>query len=1008
MQPISKAHVLTEALKVFLPVATIAVVAFGYRSGAAICLLTLVAVGSLAHGWRLAQHSQHLKTIEQERERFKQIVDNTWDIIWETDAEGHVSYVNPRIFAILGFSRTEIMGEIPFDLTPLLRAVKDGSSPFPRAAGYFHWEHSETHKLGHTIWLHSTGSAIIDGKDHFIGMRGITRDISERVRHERDLKQAQQLAEQGSKSKSEFLARMSHEIRTPMNAIIGMCHLALRTPLTPMQQDYVTKIRLSANTLLGIINDILDFSKIEAGKLDIAPHPFSLSTLLDGVLNIVSLAAEDKQLELLLALDPAVPVGLHGDSLRLGQVLINLTNNAIKFTDEGEVVLSVSMVSQTKDSVTLHFSVHDTGIGIAEEHMTHLFSPFTQADGSTTREHGGTGLGLSISHKLVTLLGGTLTCTSTPNEGSEFSFTLTFPLAQIQEVLLPEPPLPHKKHRVLVVDDNAIARHSFAETLRSFGLQTDTASCASEAIRMVRKATPPYDMALVDWQMPAMNGVQLIHAIRELSSLHTLPRFVIVTAYGRNEVLRRIRTEQIDALLLKPVSSSALFNTVLKTLHIVAPSLSERILPIAYPVPPHIMGARILLAEDNEFNQQVALELLEKSGLHAVLARNGTEAVMLAQTQEFQAILMDIQMPEMDGLEATRQIRATPRLQGVPIIAMTAHALTTDREISLQTGMNDHLNKPVEPEELFRVLGKWIPNGGWTPHHISLPVVNTISDQPLPSSERIHVEDGLWRVRGNKRLYSRLLNDFADEYATISERIRHCLKHDKHDTAFRLAHTLKGVSGNIGAITVHDAVSVISDSIREGHEVTDSQLHALRTAMRETIGAITELMPALASPPQTEPLPGDASAAQATSAPNHTGHPDHTDQTSHSTAPSSAASDATDQQAARGTDSAAGSGKENAGMTDINTDEAVSTPEQAPKSAPLSKPALLANLRRLESLIRIQDMQSLTLLEELSPTLASYAPEQTQQINRALSGFAFKTAASRLAHIMTILEAEKE
>ena len=714
-------------------------------------------------------------------------------------------------------------------------------------------------------------------------------DITERLQAEQAVLHAKQAAEDATRAKSEFLANMSHEIRTPMNAIIGMSHLALQTHLDKKQRNYIEKVHRAGENLLGIINDILDFSKIEAGKMTMESVDFHLEDVMDHLANLVGMKAEDKGLELLFSSQPNVPTALVGDPLRLGQVLVNLGNNAVKFTERGEIVIGVEQVARLDHEVELHFWVRDSGIGMTAAQCDKLFQSFNQADASTTRKYGGTGLGLAISKNLVQLMRGRIWAESTPGQGSCFHFHVLLGVQKNPQKRLMFQAEELHGTRVLVVDDNAMAREILGTMAQSLGLTVHTAREGHDALRQAEQADAqgqPFDVVLLDWKMPGLDGIETACRLQTLP-LSRQPAVVMVTAFGREEAMSQLaeRAARISGMLTKPVNPSMLLEVLGETLQkgspvntrteVRADNISEAMA--------RLKGSRVLLVEDNAMNQELALELLGQAGMQVVLAENGQEALDKLPTHgPFDGVLMDCQMPVMDGYTATRAIRQMPAYQHLPILAMTANAMAGDRERVLQAGMNDHISKPLNVQAMFATLVKWIQPAVAAPTANLPPAPPLLAPPALPPTVvdtaaghdpfamlvGIDVQAGLATTLNNPRLYARLLHKFHDSQADFAQQFTQAQADADPSAPARLAHTLKGTAGNIGARAVQAAAAALEQACLQPDNA--AQPAGLQPLLQAVVQALEPVLQGLQRWAQAEaaPQPPGAPAAPVSSGPS--------------------------------------------------------------------------------------------------------------------------------------------
>ena len=734
----------------------------------------------------------------------------------QTKTKLELLYVSAGIQNLLGLSPQALQGSDsafsraihPEDVKPYIALIQESlrtHAPFDTTCRMLH-------KDGTQRWIRTRATPRMTHED--LWWEGLLLDVTTEYETQQALQRAKEAAEAAEKAKSEFLATMSHEIRTPMNTVIGMTQLLQQTSMTSKQRNYLDKVALSASALLAIINDILDFSKLEADMLHLAPEAFSLESLLESVSAVTSLRAEQKGLEVLYAVHPQVPRQLTGDVQRLNQVLTNLVSNAIKFTERGEVVVRVGAAHDptAEDGRThiIYFSVRDTGIGIHADQIQTLFRPFTQAEAHISRRFGGTGLGLAISRKLVQMMGGDIAVHSTPGVGSEFRFHV-----RLQGDMRTHRSLQMQQCRVLVVDDNPMARDILSSMVEGFGLECDTAESGPDALEKLQHAThkgTPYQLVLMDWRMPGMDGIEAAGRIRDHSQLAQTPAMLMVTAYCRDEVMEQVSTLGLQGLLVKPVTESALFNAMHDALHQQNQSLESALPPAPHStslmkIPQSLRGKRVLVVDDNALNREVAQDFLELAFMHVTTAFSGPDALRQMQTESFDVVLLDVQMPEMDGMEVARRIRAEPQWRELPVLALTAQARVEDRVQILDSGMDGHLTKPLDGAVLFNALCEALhlpvePYINQTPEAGSGTGSQTLASPDETSNHNPLVQ----QFAGDTARANRLLAAFARDFDNAPDQIMALYQSQDFAGLGILAHTLKG---SIGYLKQPEAVEAM-------------------------------------------------------------------------------------------------------------------------------------------------------------------------------------------------------
>jgi two-component system, sensor histidine kinase and response regulator len=798
----------------------------------------------------LAMGQVREKQLQQSEAGFRALFDNAYDAVFLFTAKGRLVDVNQTMCRIFELNQSDA----------LQYTLEDYASQPEQAALFMsHWEHVVAGQTALFEWNAKSpvtqkkiplevylSPITIAGKPMILGN---ARDISAWKKAEEAVEAARQMAEEANKAKSDFLANMSHEIRTPMNAIIGLSYLAQKTNLDAKQRNYIDKIEGAAQNLLRIINDILDFSKIEAGKLSIEITSLKLNDILTEIGDLTNVKLSKKPgVELIISLDHYIPHILRGDSVRIRQVLLNLLDNAAKFTEEGEIKLNIKQLQKDDHSVVVHFAVSDSGIGMTPEQLENLFQSFQQADISTTRKYGGTGLGLTICKKLIELMGGEIKVSSTPGVGTTFEFELPFDIG-LDQAETPQGITSFDGQLALLVDDSPTALAVMEDMLQQLGFEVYSADNAQKAYQLFHELLEndkSLTLMVVDWKMPGMDGLELVHTLKKKEGL-PIPSVLMVTAYGLEEIKTAKQEALIDEFLIKPVSISTLFDTLQKALQTTTwkeSTPAKRGIPIDL-YRQYLTGKKVLLAEDNELNQEIAIELLEDVGMTVSIANNGEEVILILDKEPLpDIVLMDIQMPIMDGLTATKIIRKQDKFNALPIAAMTAHAMQGEREKSLEAGMNQHITKPIDPAELYSTIIKLVCgkdlNLGSSDFHPEASPLEIIHEPNIALQD---VSSALRRVGGKEETLIRLLNQFRKNHQSTAQEINHKYENGDVEGIFKLLHGLAGTSGNLGLIKLYREASSAADiyrslSAKDSQEIIpsiNSSLDSVLLSLQESL-----------------------------------------------------------------------------------------------------------------------------------------------------------------------------
>lgn len=784
------------------------------------------------------------KKSELEVVRLTSIINSTVDSVITKTLDGVITGWNQGAQRLFGYSESDAVGKHDSLIIPKEKEKEEVEVINRIAAGEV-LEHFETRRIrkdGELIEVSLSISPIRDERGVVTGVSKIARDITERKRAEeniramRQLEGARQAAELANRTKSQFLANMSHEIRTPLNAVIGLSHLLLKTNLTPKQADYLKKIESSSDSLLSIINDILDFSKIESGRLTLEETNFDLETIFQKLANVITYKANAKGLEIAFGVDNHVPTYLIGDPTRLEQILINLCSNAVKFTDHGEIVVSTKLAEDLGDRIKLAFEVRDTGIGMDRAQISKLFQPFTQADDTISRKYGGTGLGLSIIKRLVELMDGSVGVASEPGKGSRFHFDVWL-RKQTHQRKMPIPSLDLRKMGVLLVDDNPSAREILREALTSLSFQVTAVSSGIQAIHYLKNNYHhnPVKLILMDWKMPEMDGLEAARIIREDSQLGDIRIMMMCTSYANDELYQAVDEVGLTGILIKPIRYSELYDSIMGALENGISSATPDVQKVR---PEALHRGNILLVEDNEINQLVAVELLRSFGFTTEVANNGIEALekmqlSLVRNNVYDLVLMDLQMPVMGGSTATIEIRKREEFKNLPIIAMTADAMTSVRDECLAIGMNDFITKPIDPNVMLETIEKWLTKSTGT---ITSQAESQGTNEP---GAGINMEEGISRLGGNRKLYADILSKFSANYQPFVSQLKEKIQAGESDESQRMVHTLKGLSASLGMTGLHERCKDVEVSLaNDKSQSLNGSLQPLSEELNKVLASI--------------------------------------------------------------------------------------------------------------------------------------------------------------------------